>query len=252
MNTTMRLTMAAIVALFVGPGISGRLHADEQKNGQPNPAPTTVTPSDRQAHLGVIIEPMPPALADQLPQLNGRGVVIGFVAPDSPAQKAGLKGHDIVLSYDNKPINSPEQLVRLIQTDKPGRNVVLNVLTSGKEEKVTVTLGEQEVVQWIPRRLNRGWFRPRVVMTRPQEQESFWERFDSMSLTRLDDKRFKAEISFKDNAGKIERKTFEGTRDEIRGAIGKMNDIPPAERHHLLRALDERPHRIEFGVPDTY
>ena len=74
-----------------------------------------------QAYLGVGVEAVPSALEKQLPTLNNQGVLIAEVAKDSPAQHAGLKPYDILVSYDDHQLYSPEQLVKLVQNDKPGR-----------------------------------------------------------------------------------------------------------------------------------
>ncbi len=201
-------------------------------------------------YLGIAVEPLPPVLARQLPQLKGRGIVIAHVVKDSPAEKAGLKAHDILVSYDDQQIYSPEQLVRLVQNDKPKREASLEVFSAGKQEKVKVTLGEHHATAAQAGQPMHRFFGQHHFPTKWQEEnESAWERFDSMTLTRKDDKHFKAQISYRDDKGKTESKTFEGSREDIRKAIEKEKDLPAFEREQLLHALSLHPRFLEFGMP---
>ena len=68
------------------------------------------------AHLGVGVEAVPPVLAAQLPYTvpQGQGVLIGRVEPGSPAAAAGLQAYDILLSYGDQKLFSPDQLSALV------------------------------------------------------------------------------------------------------------------------------------------
>src|SRR5579862_6722768 len=85
---------------------------------QKDKSPTTPATKEEKVvappFLGVAVESMPPGVARQVPDLKGRGIIITHVTKDSPAHKAGLKPFDILLSYDDYQLNSPEQLVRLV------------------------------------------------------------------------------------------------------------------------------------------
>lgn len=208
-----------------------------------------------QAYLGVGIEALHPALASQLPNLvpAGHGVLIAQVAEGSPAAKAGLKTHDIVLAYGDQKVQSPEQFVKLVHKDKPGREVTLHILRAGKPAEIKVTVGETKVAE-AP--LRHRVLRPLLGQkpdrsAAPEEAEGRWSTFDSMALTRLDANRFRAEIKYRDEKGKIDQRTYEGTREELRKAIQAEKGMPDAERGHLLRALDMRGGTFEFG-PAVY
>ena len=134
------------------------------------------------------------------------------MAKGSPADKAGVKAYDILLSYDEHQLYAPEQLVKLVQNDKSGRHAVLLVMSAGKEKKIDVTLGEHQVVASVRPHHRLAW--PLEDMpshiTRPHDKELVWQSFDSMTLTRLDKNRFKADISYRDEKGKIEAQEFRG------------------------------------------
>ncbi len=91
-----------------------------------------------QAYLGIGVETLPQALISQMPKAfsEGSGVLVADVATDSPADKAGLKVNDVLVTYDDQRLYSPEQFVKLIRYDKPDRRVKLGVIHDGKLEVV--------------------------------------------------------------------------------------------------------------------
>jgi len=54
----------------------------------------------------------------------------------------------------------------------------------------------------------------------------FWDTFDALRLTRIDDKTWSAEIDFRAKDGKKESRAYKGTREEIRKAIEAEKDLP--------------------------
>ena len=78
-----------------------------------------------------------PVLRTQLQLAEDMGVVIEEIVPDSPAEKAGLRKHDILLRANDDVVDSMETLQQHVQTghDKP---IELQLLRLGKEIDVTV------------------------------------------------------------------------------------------------------------------
>jgi hypothetical protein len=108
---------------------------------------TAADKDEKGTYLGILVAPVPEVLYDQLPNLpRGQGVVITHVLPESPAKKAGVERHDILLKYDAEKVTGCEHCARLIQADKVGRKVKLRLLRSGQEKKIEVTLGEGPVL----------------------------------------------------------------------------------------------------------
>ena len=220
------------------------------------PAQADEASGPRQPYLGLAVEAVPPALSSHLPGIlpKGQGILVAQVAKGSPAAKAGLKTQDILLSYGDHKLSSPEQLVKLVRGDKPGQEVALGFVRAGKSRTCKVMLGERE----SPNPPEK----PRVFRFRPDEQlreifEEFeskkgspgWESLDGLKLTRLDANRWRAEIDYRSKEGKKEHKTFEGTREEIRKDIQAAKDLPANEQSHLLRALNLHEPVFEFHFP---
>lgn len=80
------------------------------------------------------------ARAADLPTSNG--VIIGSVAPDSPAARAGLRRGDILVSIDGKPIEDAGQLQEFIREAQVGQKAVIVYIRDGQRRTTTVTLEE--------------------------------------------------------------------------------------------------------------
>ncbi len=99
---------------------------------------------------------------------NQRGILVAEVLPDSPADKAGLRGSDrkvtidgqdvsvggvVITAIDGQPLKRFEDLVAyLARSTQVGQTVTLTVLRDGKEESIKLTLdarpkSEERIVQ---------------------------------------------------------------------------------------------------------
>jgi serine protease Do len=74
---------------------------------------------------------------------GGSGVVISSVAPNGPAEQAGLKTGDTIVSVDGKKVTNGDDLVSEIAARKPGTKAELGYIRDGKEQKVTVTIADR-------------------------------------------------------------------------------------------------------------
>ena len=62
------------------------------------------------------------------------------ILPGSPAQKAGLKAGDVIIEFDGKKINSPEELVVSVRSKNVGDRVTLVFMRGGAKKSVTLNL----------------------------------------------------------------------------------------------------------------
>ncbi len=93
--------------------------------------------------LGVSTDTITPEVAEQLGlSKDTKGVLLSDISPDGPADKAGLKRNDAVLSIDGKPVSSREELRFIIAQSVPGSTVSLAVVRDGKTRTIPVALGK--------------------------------------------------------------------------------------------------------------
>jgi putative serine protease PepD len=62
------------------------------------------------------------------------------ILPGSPAQKAGLKAGDVIIEFDGKKINSPEELIVSVRSKNVGDRVTLVFMRDGAKKSVTLNL----------------------------------------------------------------------------------------------------------------
>jgi serine protease Do len=93
--------------------------------------------------LGVVIQPVTPAIARAMGLDKPRGALIGDVSPGSPAEKAGLRRGDIVLAFNGQAIAETRELSLKVAMQAPGSSARLEVHRDGRVIEVPVVLGEQ-------------------------------------------------------------------------------------------------------------
>ena len=94
------------------------------------------------ARLGVRIQELTPDLARSFGLDGTRGVLVAGVEAGSPAAKAGLQPGDVILKFNDKAIDSAQELPRLVAGSRPGTNATLEVWRKGARQQVAATLGE--------------------------------------------------------------------------------------------------------------
>jgi serine protease Do len=107
-------------------------------------------------YIGVSIDPIEDALRAQLALPANQGVVVTEVIGGSPAEKAGLKKHDIVLEMAGKRVDSAETLARQVQATQ-GQPAPLKLLRAGKVVTIPVTVALRKVESSPPQDALRLW-----------------------------------------------------------------------------------------------
>ena len=73
-------------------------------------------------------------------------MLVSFVQPGGPGDKAGLKAGDIITSIDGRQIKDGDDLVNDIAVRKPGSTAKLGFLHNGTSQTGTVTIGDRDKV----------------------------------------------------------------------------------------------------------
>ncbi len=93
----------------------------------------------RRAHIGIAAETVP--LPRRLALATGSGtraIRISEVMAGGPAQAAGLLAGDLLLSLEGTPIEGADDLIRLLDAGRIGRDTVVSILRGGVVEKRTL------------------------------------------------------------------------------------------------------------------
>jgi len=92
--------------------------------------------------LGVSIQPVTQNIADALGLDKTEGALVSQPQKGSPAEKAGLKSGDVILSVSGKPVKDARDLARQIANEGVGTNIKLSVVRDGKPQDISVTLAQ--------------------------------------------------------------------------------------------------------------
>ncbi len=91
------------------------------------------------------------------------GVFVVDVVDDSPADRAGIRRHDVILSFDGERVRGPEDLSLLLEEYRPGDKVKIVIERRGKRKTLDVVLGRKpktpfhRVAPLVPKFLKRAF-----------------------------------------------------------------------------------------------
>ena len=91
--------------------------------------------------LGVQILAITEDLARTYKMKDARGAMVSEVTKGSPAEEAGLRPDDVVISVDGRPVQDSADLSRYVASKTPGSTVRLHLLRGGSEKDIEVKLG---------------------------------------------------------------------------------------------------------------
>lgn len=126
--------------------------------------------------LGVGIQDMNDVMARAMGLQDQQGVLIGSVAPQSPAENAGVVPGDVVVKVNSTDVANSAQLRNLISQTDPGTVVTLALIRDNSEKALSVKLGE------LPDQ--DGDNAGRVAPTAPGQEQGIDPGFDITGLTR--------------------------------------------------------------------
>ena len=95
------------------------------------------------SYFGVGVQDVDPETAKNLKLPEARGVEVTMVVEDSPAAKAGMKEHDVILEYNGQRVEGEEQFARLVRETPPGRAVKVVISRGGATQTLTATVAKR-------------------------------------------------------------------------------------------------------------
>ncbi|MCH8506429.1 MAG: DegQ family serine endoprotease [Ectothiorhodospiraceae bacterium] len=94
--------------------------------------------------LGISVQDLTPALAEAFGLDTRTGIVVTQVAPDSPAEHAGLQAGDVLLELNGRPVRQASELRNSIALLRVGDSVELRIRRNGSTQSITATVDSPE------------------------------------------------------------------------------------------------------------
>jgi serine protease Do len=142
--------------------------------------------STRRGWLGVQIQAVTGEIAESLGLSNSEGALVAGIVKDSPAQSAGFKTGDVIMTFDDRTVTESRKLPRMVAETDVGKKVRVVVWRSGKKVVLGVKLGELEKVDQAslstpgetPKESGKGKKIPELGMTLTGATKELASRYD--------------------------------------------------------------------------
>jgi Do/DeqQ family serine protease len=93
--------------------------------------------------IGVELQPVTPALAESFKLGTAEGAIINGVLNGGPADKAGVKPGDVLVSIDGKPIADPKSVLDAVTGIAPGSAARVKLKRKGQDMELAVIVGRR-------------------------------------------------------------------------------------------------------------
>jgi predicted metalloprotease with PDZ domain len=105
--------------------------------------------AEERPFLGVRLQELTPGLAAYLGLTEARGLLVEHVHEDSPAEAAGMRAGDVLLSVSGEPLTDMTQLGDLLRRRSPGDSVVAEWHREGRVQQATLVLAARKKDIWV-------------------------------------------------------------------------------------------------------
>ena len=170
------------------------------------------------------------------------GVKIDEVVEGSGAEKAGLKGGDIITSIDGKKVSNSNELIDALKGKKANDEVKISYIRGEATNKVTATLGETKGMGknvWISSDDESNHFKHHMKMKGHGSSFFVEEGNDKVATIDINKENDKTKVTIKDKDGKVKKYEWEGeipadTRKEMEAMGIQVNEGGhfPHKMHH--------------------
>lgn len=92
--------------------------------------------------LGIYVQKITPEIASSFDLKEDEGALVSDLAPDGPAEKAGIKRGDVIVEFDGKKVKDISDITSYSAETAPGTEVEVKVIEDGKPKTIKITLGE--------------------------------------------------------------------------------------------------------------
>lgn len=93
--------------------------------------------------IGIEAQDITPELAESFKLPAAEGALIAGVLRNSPAEKAGLRAGDVLLTIENKPISDTSSMLNLIAALTPNKKVTFKIARAEQRLNIAVLIGKR-------------------------------------------------------------------------------------------------------------
>ena len=200
--------------------------------------------------MGVSIQELTPELAKSFGLKEPRGVLIADVVKDSPADRAGLASGDVLMEFDGKRVDTPQDLQKIVAATAPGRGVPVRVWRDKGERAFEIKLGEtpEETAQVVePGNKGKSVLGLDTRPITPEIQRQLNLRTsEGVIVARVEDESAAAEAGLQrgDVVREINRQRIRNMQDFERATQG----IKPGDRVTMLLQRGPQPLYVAFTI----
>jgi serine protease Do len=200
--------------------------------------------------MGVSIQELTPELAKGFGLKEPRGVLIADVVKDSPADRAGLTSGDVLVEFDGKRVDTPQDLQKIVAATAPGKGVPVRVWRDKGERTFEIKLTEtpEEIAQAVePGSKGKSLLGLDTRPITPDIQRQLNLRTtDGVIVARVEEESAAAEAGLQrgDVVREVNRQRIRSMQDFERATQG----IKPGDRVTMLLQRGPQPLYVAFTV----
>ena len=124
---------------------------NQDSTSQPAGASTSATSAALpNVMLGIRMAFAGPAISKHLGVHEYNSTLVTYVAPDTPAQKAGLEDWDVITKVNGSSDASPKAIRAILRSSEPGDKIVFHVRRGQESSDITVQLEAADHARMVP------------------------------------------------------------------------------------------------------
>ena len=199
--------------------------------------------------LGLTIQNLTPELASSFGVNDTKGALVANVLKGGPAGNAGIRQGDVILAYDGKAVNNPDDFRNEVATAPIGDTITLSILRNGKslDVKIKVSSDQEHGRALLSSVADR--FGIEVKPVGQKDAKKYGLDTSGVLVSRVETKGVfgKAGVEPGDIILQINQKDLAGPED-----FGEVLSLTPPEKKVIITVVDHRSQRasaVQFTAP---